>query len=190
MARYEVPPDPRDPNEKRPSSPRYGEQEPMPWRYFALGLIVTLVSIVMALAVARAFLLRPPLQNAESGPVGPDLIILTAPPTAVPTETSVVPTPTVVPTFTPIPTPDNAIAPEEVTVGYYAQVSGTGEAGVTIRGGPSTSNANLTIAAEGDVLLVIGGPESANDLLWWNVELEDGTQGWAAGLYLVPAAAP
>ena len=187
MARYEAPPDPRDPNEKRPYKPNYGEQEPMPWRYLAMGLVVTLVAIVIALAIARAFLLRPPLQNAETEP---NLIILTAPPTGAPTETAVLPTPTVVPTFTPIPTPDNAIAPEQVTIGYYAQVSGTGEAGVTVRGGPGTSNGRITLANEGDLLLVIGGPESADDLLWWNVELEDGTQGWAAGLYLVPAAAP
>ena len=187
MARYEAPPDPRDPNEKRPYSPNYGEQEPMPWRYFIMGLVVTLVSIVIALAIARAFLLRPPLQNAETSP---SLIILTAPPTSAPTETAVLPTPTVVPTFTPIPTPDNATAPDEVAVGYYAQVSGTGDAGIYVRGGPSTSNAFITIADEGTLLLVIGGPESANDLLWWQVEMDDGTQGWAAGLFLVPAAAP
>ena len=187
MARYEVPPDPRDKDDKRPRHMRHDTQDPVPWKYLGMGIVVTFVGIVMAMAIARAFLLRPPVQNA---PTSPSLIVLTAPPTAIPTETAVLPTPTVVPTFTPIPTPDNAIAPEEVTVDYYAQVSGTGEAGVTVRGGPSTSNAILTVANEGEVVLVIGGPESANDLLWWNVELADGTQGWAAGLYLAPAAAP
>ena len=187
MARYEAPPNPRDPDDKRQHPSRYGEQDPIPWRYFGMGIVVTFVSIVLAMALARAFLLRPPLQNAQTGP---NLIVLTAPPTTIPTETPILPTPTAVPTFTPIPTPDNATAPEEVTIGYYAAVSGTGEAGVTVRGGPSTSNAILTVANEGDLLLIIGGPESANDLLWWNVELEDGTQGWAAGLYLTPAAAP
>ncbi len=187
MARYQVPPNPQDPNEKRPRRMRHDGQEPVPWRYLGMGIVVTLVSMVIAMAIARAFLLRPPLQNA---PTSPNLIVLTAPPTVPPTEAPILPTPTVVPTFTPIPTPDNVVAPEEVTIGYYAAVSGTGDAGVTIRGGPSTSNAIVTVANEEDVLLVVAGPESANDLLWWQVELLDGTEGWAAGLYLAPAAAP
>ena len=150
MARYEVPPNPRDKNDKRPRHMRHDDQDPVPWKYLGMGIVVTFVAIVMAMAIARAFLLRPPVQNA---PTAPNLIVLTAPPTLIPTETAVLPTPTIVPTFTPIPTPDNAIAPEEVTIGYYAAVSGTGEAGVTVRGGPSTSNAILTVADEGALLI-------------------------------------
>lgn len=188
MARYEIPPDPRDSNDKRPRRLRHDSQEPTPWRYLALGVVVTIVSIVMALALANAFLLREPLPTSED----PTLIILTAPPSAVPSPTSLLPTPSVIPTFTPIPTPDTATAPDEVSVGFYARVANTDGAGVTVRGGPSTSNATLTVASEGLLVLVIGGPEAdePNDRIWWQLELEDGTLGWAAGDFLIPAAGP
>jgi hypothetical protein len=152
-----------------------------------MGGVVTVASVAMALVLATALLARPPL---DAAPLEPTLIILTAPPTAVPSATPLLPTPSPVPTFTPIPTPDAAIAPAVVTSGYYAVVANTDGVGVVIRGGPSTSNAQITIADEGAVLLVLDGPVESNDLLWWQVRLADGTEGWAAGLFLEPAAAP
>jgi hypothetical protein len=187
MARYQIPPDPRDPNQKRPRRLRHDTQEPVPWRWLGMGVVVTLVSIVVALALARAFLSRPPLAVA---PVEPTIVVLTAPPSAVPSIAPDLPTPTPVPTFTPIPTPDTATAPDEITPGYYALVANTDGVGLTVRGGPSTNNAPITIADEGQYVLVLDGPEQANDLLWWQIRLEDGTEGWAAGLFLEPAAAP
>jgi len=189
MARYETPPDPRESPDKRPRRMRRDSQDPTPWRYLGLGVVVTVVSLVLALAIANALLHRPPL---EVGPAAPTLIILTAPPSAVPSVTAVLPTPSAIPTFTPIPTPDQAIAPPEVTVDYYAVVANTEGAGVIMRGGPSTSNAQITIADEGSLLLVIGGPEAddLNNRVWWQVKQEDGTQGWVAGEFLLPAAAP
>ena len=150
-------------------------------------MIVTIVSIVAALALVNALLDRPPL---EAAPIEPTLIILTAPPSPVPSPTSPLPTPSPIPTFTPIPTPDTAVAPPEITVGFYALVVNTDGFGVTVRGGPSTSNAQITVADEGALLLVIGGPEADNERLWWQVQLEDGTEGWAAGDFLAPAAGP
>lgn len=188
MARYQVPPDPRKSKEKRPRRLRHDTQEPTPWRYLALGLVVTLVSIVIAMAIVNAFLAREPLPTSQD----PTLVILTAPPSPVPSATAVLPTPSVIPTFTPIPTPDTAVAPDEVTVGYYATVVNTEGAGVTVRGGPSTSNAILTVANEGLLVMVIDGPEAdeLNERIWWQIELDDGTQGWAAGDFLAPAAGP
>jgi hypothetical protein len=105
-----------------------------------MGAIVTVVSIFLAISLANRLLAREPLPVSEALPT---IIVLTAPPTAPPTATAVLELPTPVPTFTPIPTPDNALAPPEVTVGFYAQVTGT-EVGLTVRGGPSTSNAQVT----------------------------------------------
>jgi hypothetical protein len=39
-------------------------------------------------------------------------------------------------------------------------------------------------------MLVIGGPEQGGDFLWWQVRLLDGTEGWVAGDFLRPVAAP
>ena len=89
-----------------------------------------------------------------------------------------------------MPTPDIAVAPETITVGYYAQVVNTDGFGVTVRGGPSTSNAPLTVANEGIVLLVLDGPVEANEFLWWEIRLPDGTEGWVAGDFIEPVAAP
>ncbi|HRQ36945.1 MAG TPA: SH3 domain-containing protein [Chloroflexota bacterium] len=189
MARYEIPPDPRESNDKRPRRMRRDYREPTPWRYLGMGVVVTFVSLVIALALANALLRRPPLE-VESG--APTLIILTAPPSPIPSPTTVLPTPSPIPTFTPIPTPDQAIAPPEVTVDYYAVVANTEGVGARLRGGPSTDNAQITIVDEGELLLVIGGPapDEPNNRVWWQVERADGTQGWVVGEYLLPAAAP
>ncbi|VAW43038.1 hypothetical protein MNBD_CHLOROFLEXI01-2401 [hydrothermal vent metagenome] len=189
MARYEIPPDPRKSKEKRPRRLRRDSSEPTPWRWLGLGVIVTAVSIGLALLLVNNLLSRPPLPTS---PIQPTIIILTAPPSPIPSPTSPLPTPSPIPTFTPIPTPDTAFAPSEVTVGFYAQVVNTDDFGVTVRGGSSTSNAQITVADEDTLLLVIGGPEvdGVNNRLWWQIQLDDGTEGWVAGDFLEPAAGP
>jgi uncharacterized protein YraI len=83
-----------------------------------------------------------------------------------------------------------AEAPAEVAAGYYARVAGTGGVGVTIRGGPSTNNVAVTVAQEGALLFVVSGPEEGSDYFWWQVRLEDGSEGWVAAEFLEPATAP
>ncbi|MCA9924004.1 MAG: SH3 domain-containing protein [Anaerolineales bacterium] len=187
MAKYQIPPDPRKSDERRSRRQRSDTNEPIPWLYLGLGVVVSIIGIVIAVVLANALLNRPPLPVSD---VEPTIIVLTAPATIAPPATPEVATPTAVPTFTPVPTPDVAEAPDEITVGFYAQVANTDDFGVTVRGGPSTSNVPLLIADEGTVLLIIGGPEEAGGFLWWQVQLADGTEGWAAGSFLIPTAAP
>jgi hypothetical protein len=189
MARYQVPPDPRQSdNPQRPRFQRHDQSEPIPWFWLGLGLVVTIIALILAYNVAAAFLVRPPL--AVDPLLDPTIIVLTAPPSPMPTATEAVTLPTIVPTFTPIPTPDNAIAPDELTVGFYAQVANTEGTGVRIRGGPSVSNISLLVVPEDVVALIIDGPTENDGFLWWHLQLEDGTEGWAAGDFLIPAAAP
>jgi len=188
MARYQIPPDPRKPeNPERPRHQRHDQAEPVPWLWFGLGLVVTLIAIAIAYNVAATFLARSPL---DVGPLEPTIIVLTAPPSPMPTATRQTILPTAVPTFTPIPTPDNAIAPEELTIGFYAQVANTEGTGVRVRGGPSVNNISLLVAPEGTVVLILDGPTESDGFLWWQVQLEDDTEGWAVGDFLEPAAAP
>ncbi len=189
MARYEKPPDPRESelNPRRSRRLRGDSKMSVPWLWLGLGLVVTVAGILLALALVSALLAREPL--ATSLPT-PTIIRLTAPPTTMPTATVDRPTPTSIPTLTPAPTRDLSNPPDEITAGYYAAVSGTGTAGLTVRGGPSTNNVRLLRAAEGTLMLVIGGPEEGGDFSWWQVRLLDGTEGWVAGEYLAPAAAP
>jgi uncharacterized protein YraI len=99
-------------------------------------------------------------------------------------------TPTPIPTFTPPPTPDLSVAPDALTVGYYARVANTDNIGVSLRAGPSTDNLRLLLVPEGAYVMIIGGPEEGNGFIWWQGSLEDGTEGWIAGDFLVPSAQP
>jgi hypothetical protein len=192
MARYRIPPDPRDPDselsKKRPRRQRRDSQENVPWLWLGLGVVVTAVAIGLAFFLANLFLTRPPL-TAGALPE-PTIVRLTAPPSPTPSLTPALPAPTTAPTFTPIPTPDVAVAPEEVTPGYYAVVANTDGIGVTVRGGPSTNNVRLTLASEGAIVFVLSGPAEGSDRLWWEVRLGDGTEGWVAADFLEPTAAP
>jgi hypothetical protein len=44
--------------------------------------------------------------------------------------------------------------------------------------------------SEGAFILVLGGPEEGSGFIWWQGQLEDGTEGWIAGDFLIPAAQP
>ena len=189
MARFQVPPDPRDSDLKprRDRRHRRNGGDGFPWLWFGLGLGVTALGIVLALALVNTLLSREPLATTLATPT---IIRLTAPPSPVPSATVDLPTPTPIPTLTPVPTRDLASPPDEVAVGYYAEVSGTGADGLTIRGGPSTDNVRIQRAAEGSLMLVIGGPEEGGDYTWWQVRLLDGTEGWVAVDFLAPVSAP
>lgn len=190
MARYQRPPDPRksqvSTRERRPAT---GEDrsEPVPWLWLGLGVLVTIVGLTIAGILLAIFLFRQPLQVSLPTPT---IIRLTAAPGMSATVTPRLPTPTPIPTFTPPATPDLSIAPEAITVGYYAAVANTENIGVSLRGGPSTDNIRLELVPEGEALLVIGGPEEGSGFIWWQVRLADGTEGWVAGDFLVPSAAP
>lgn len=193
MAKYQIPPDPRDPNSDYKPARHYagnGSSEPTPWLWLGLGLLVTFISLLVAFVIINVMLSREPLPISGAAPPAPTIIRLTAPPTLSPSPTADLPTPTAIPTLTPQPTPDRSEAPAELTVEYYARVTNTDGIGVSVRGGPSTANVRVFLAEEGATLLLIDGPVENEGFLWWQVRLADGTEGWVAGDFLEPAAAP
>jgi hypothetical protein len=98
------------------------------------------------------------------------------------------PTPTPTPTETPVP-----VAPSELTPGSYARIVDTGGSGVSIRAGPGTNNARLTIAPEDSVILILDGPRDDENLegyIWWLVRAPDDTEGWTVQDYLEPSLPP
>lgn len=190
MARYRKPIDPRDPGEKdsRVQLDKVEQlKEPIPWLWLGLGIIVALLGIVLAGFLVAQFLTRDPLPVTLPTPT---IVRLTAPAMTVPSEIIDVTTATPIPTFTPPPTPDLSVAPEALTVGYYAQVANTDNIGVSLRAGPSTDNLRLLLVPEGEYILVLGGPEEGSGFIWWQGRLEDGTEGWIAGDFLLPSAQP
>lgn len=189
MAQYKTPPNPSD-SDLNPKRPRHNRSDGRDWAPIiglGLGVLVTIAGIFIALRLTSAFLTPDPLL-VESLPA--TVIRLTAPatPTLAATETLVAPTQ--FPTLTPLPTPDVRVAPDVVTVGFYAAVSHTSGVGVTVRSGPTTSNERLLVAPEDEVLLVIGGPTEGSGFTWWEVQVDEETTGWIAADFLEPVPAP
>ena len=164
------------------------EREPIPWKWLGFGLLFALIACGAAAVLAGWFLVR--AEPSTPGVAEATIIVLTAPPSPTIDVTGSAQPPTAMPTFTPIPTPDAAVAPPEITSGYYAMVANTDGLGVTVRGGPSTRNVSLLVAEEGTVMLILGGPEEGDGFNWWQVRLNDGTEGWVAENFLEPAPAP
>lgn len=189
MARYQAPDDPRD-NELRQSRKRRSREtrrDWTPWIGLFLGLLVTIFAAYIAFQLVNRFIDTIPLRQ---DPAEANVIVLTAPASPTPTLTPSLEEPTTIPTLTPEPTQDNASAPESVQVGFYASVSNTDGVGVTIRGGPSTDNVRLLVAQEGALVFIVDGPAEGSGFTWWQVRLDDGTDGWMAADFLVPADAP
>lgn len=98
------------------------------------------------------------------------------------------PTPTPTPTNTPEP-----VAPTELKPGVYARVVGTEGSGVSVRAGPGTNNARLSVAAENSLVLILDGPrddENLQEYTWWLVRDEDGNEGWTVQDFLEPSLPP
>ena len=173
---------------KLSSTKNSGERSQIPWKWLGLGIFVTVVGLIGLGWFMGRLLTQPPEEDLANQ--APTIIQLTAPPLPTATISLNPPTPNIAPTATTAATPDLSVAPPDVTVGYYAEVVNTGGVGVTIRNGPSTSNLPVIVSAEGSILLILEGPTAGGDYEWWRVRLPDGTEGWAAGDFLVPSAAP
>lgn len=88
-------------------------------------------------------------------------------------------------TATPIVTPQATTA-ERLYVGEHAIVANTGSQPLRARAGPGTDFDVLTRFPEGAYLLVVDGPESREQFVWWKVRGEQG-EGWCADRWLVPS---
>ncbi len=176
------------PPNRNTDNPQQSNEESTPWLWLGLGLLVTIAGCAAAWSIVGSWLLEPPANAAA--PPEPTIIVLTAPPspTIAPTGSALPPTP--IPTFTPIPTPDTAVAPAEITSGFYATVANTDGLGLTVRGGPSTKNVVVTVVEEGSPVLILDGPQEAENFVWWQLRLDNGLEGWAVANYLEPAAEP
>lgn len=164
------------------------ERRPIPWIWLASGSMLTVIGLLGLSWLLGDFLVTIP--DDEKSTLSPIIVQLTAPPRPTATISLDPPTPTVAPTATTAATPDLSVAPSEIMVGFYASVVNTGGVGVTVRNGPSTSNLPVIVAAEGSFLLILEGPTAGGEYQWWRVRLADGTEGWVAGDFLVPSAAP
>ena len=122
-----------------------------------------------------------PLEEETAAPV------VQATPT-IPPVVTLEPTPTPPPTETPVPTP-----PTELAAGGYARVIGTEGAGLSMRAGPGTNNARLSVVPDDSVILILEGPrddENLEDYTWWFIRDNEGVEGWVVQAFLDPAMPP
>lgn len=140
----------------------------------SLILLVGLVVIVLIII----FLGRNPVTASSATPE----ITMIAAPTLTPTMAD--------PTATPTPTPTSIFfLPKGVVgVGAYVQVSGTGGAGLRMRGQPGLAGSINFSALDSEVFLVIDGPVDADGYTWWHLEApyDPSRNGWSAGEFLTP----
>lgn len=84
---------------------------------------------------------------------------------------------------TPEPTPE---ALNILAVGGNATVTGTGTDGVNMRQGNGVSYPVVETLADGTVFELIGGPNEADGYSWWQIRLDNGTEGWVAQDFIAP----
>lgn len=153
--------------------PRPGQGELQTWEWlFLLGILV----VALLLCGGGFWQLQRSLAGALSAP----------------------PTPTPRPTWTPLPSPTPTVAltptptlPASIQVGIFVKVTGAGEQGLSFRKAPGLQAERIRFLPEGTIMRVVGGPEEADGLTWWQLEdPQTGEQGWAAGAYLTPSYGP
>ncbi|GIK40854.1 MAG: hypothetical protein BroJett011_46870 [Chloroflexota bacterium] len=118
---------------------------------------------------------------------------LTMIPTLTPTSTSIL-TPTSTLTPTPALTSTSTLtrtlgARSRLAPNVYARITGTDGYGASVRAGPGTNKARLTVALEDSRVLILKGPrkdENLGSYEWWFVRAENGTEGWVVQEYLIP----
>jgi len=109
-------------------------------------------------------------------------------------EMTVIPRPTATATSS---LPDTQTAPtpmpgEEIEVGGFVKIEGTGGDGLRLRAAPSLSGEINYLGLEDEVFRVLDGPVDQDGYLWWLLEApaNPGRNGWAVSNYLAADQPP
>ena len=163
-------------------SPAPGERKWYSSNLLRLIIVVVVLAVILFL-VLRACSSRPasapgaqttPLATATS-PAGAVLQ-----PTFTPTVASAAITTTlaVSPTLS-AATPQPAPTGGKFEINQRVEVAGTEGEGIRFRTGPGLSYVTTSILDDGDVLTVVGGPETVDGFTWWRLQTAAGAIGWA-----------
>jgi len=145
-----------------------------------LGLLLLLLLAVVLWWGART-LFPPPVATPTPA------VVATLRPLATPTPAAT--TAATVSVVTPVPTPTPAPKVAAISVGQTVLIGGTDEEGIRFRSGPGLDYVTLVVLEEGTKLKALEGPQEADGFVWWRLEMEDGTIGWAAEEWLEPISA-
>ena len=121
--------------------------------------------------------------ETQATPPAAVVLNVTSAPTAIP----VSPTPSAAPASTVAPASAGGIS-----VGLFAQISGTGGDGLRLRATPGLSGEILTLGSEGEIYQIQDGPREADGYTWWFlIDPDDETRlGWAVADFLQPSQSP
>ena len=148
-----------------------------------IPMLISLTLVAVACGLAASFINqnRPALNFTAPTAT---LVVIT------PTPTEDIPptaTPYVAPTETPLPQAEaQAAAPGTgIAVGSKVTIVDTGGNGLNFREQPSRTANKIRSLPEGSVYEVIGGPQEADGLVWWQLkDPNDGVTGWGAQNYM------
>jgi hypothetical protein len=157
-------------------------------RYITPWSVLAMIAVLALLLAVWGLTLRS-LSAATAPRVEPTVII-----NVIPAPTSTQPSlATLAPTPTPKVEPGSLSTPsanEQIKIGDYVQIAGTGGDGLRIRSGPGTQNPPLFLGMEAEVFQVVDGPKTADNFIWWNLAApyDENRKGWAASNYLTVIA--
>jgi hypothetical protein len=158
-------------------------------RFVTVGTVLGTVAVLAVLLAIWGLALRSlaPAQVVPTNPTAVVNIIFAPTPTAL---VLITPDPTATPTVPPSGSLSTPGSNAQIKVGDYVQISGTGGDGLRVRSGAGTGNAPLFLGMESEVFQVIGGPQNADGITWWNLAApyDDTRKGWAASNYLTVVA--
>jgi len=115
-----------------------------------------------------------------------------------PADLTVIPAPSSTPDVTPTFTPDPLIvgtatlAPDEIGVGGYVQITGTDGEGLRLRTDPSLNGTPAFLGYDEEVFEVREGPQQADGYIWWYLvaPYDETRAGWAASDFLGAIPSP
>lgn len=104
------------------------------------------------------------------------------------------PTPNITPSFTPDPliygTP--TLAPDEIGLGGYVQITGTDGEGLRLRSDPGLSGTPIFLGYDEEVFEIRDGPQQLDGYIWWYLvaPYDETRAGWAAADFLGAIPSP
>lgn len=115
-----------------------------------------------------------------------------------PADLTVIPAPSATPNVTATFTPDPLIvgtatlAPDEIGVGGYVQITGTDGEGLRLRTDPSLNGTPAFLGFDEEVFEVREGPQQADGYVWWYLvaPYDETRAGWAASDFLGAIPSP
>ena len=115
-----------------------------------------------------------------------------------PADLTVIPAPTSTPMTTPTATPDPLIygtptlAPDEIGLGGYVQITGTDGEGLRLRSNPGLDGTPVFLGYDEEVFEVRDGPQALDGYVWWYLvaPYDETRAGWAASDFLGAIPSP